>query len=1062
MTGFAQVTVRRSVGGARACRLSLAQLLFVLAVLSVRTALAVDPERHINELVHRFWDSKSGVPADIRALAQTTDGYLWVGSLRGLYRFDGIQFQEFESMSTARLPSREIRSLFAAPDGTLWIGYHSGGVSVLEKGKLTNYNSVDGFPMGDVWGFARDQQGRTWAASSGGLACFEDGRWQRVGNESSFPGSSAQAVLVDHLGALWVAGTHRIAVLSARASRFELADEPYNGIVRALAESPDGTVWMAETTRAVRPLKRPGQDIRYKGLSRAACENRFPDTWQIEPKCRRPDDLEVRVGSQSLLFDQNGGLWITTLGDGLRRAPYPSRLPKQPIGEFSNALEQFTSKDGLSADILPAMLEDREGNVWVATTNGIDQFHDSAMAPVALGPEAAALSIAPDDEGYVLAVSNNGHVFRFHDAHNVHVTHRDQGMGEVYRDPFGWIWATDQWGGCRFVGTQCATRLEFPGDKSGSWDRTWRLAVDGNRRPWAYVPHVGLFVFEDGRWKQFAGAPPLTTPVTTQYTDPAGRIWFGFGNATLLTVSDAHVRVYSSEDGLTIGAIRAIDSVGNHVWVGGDRGLVVLRGQRFTPVVPSDASAFGSVSGVVEADDGTLWLNEYRGVLRVAASEVSDILEDGSHPTRYDVFDSFDGLPGPTEHVNSPTAIRGTDGRLWFTTTNGAAWVDPRHLYKNTLAPPVVIQSIVADGTTLSSSNKLQLPARTKNLQIAYAGLSFLVPERVRYRYRLKGLDDEWQNAGTRRTANYSMLPAGSYDFQVIASNDAGVWNKVGAELPIRIIPAWYQTWWFYVLCALLASAALAALYRLRVTQIRADTHRLLEARLSERERIARDLHDTLLQSFHGLLLQLQTAHKLLPARPDKAKQTLGTAIDGAFEAATAGRDTVQGLRSSTASGHDLAVAIKTLGEELAGRGTEQQSTELRVDVTGTPQALRPLVRDEIYRIAGESLRNAFRHAGAKRIEVELCYDERRLRLRVRDDGKGIDPQFLRAQGRPGHYGIPGMRERAKLMGASLAVWTAADSGTEVELRVPASRAYARSRVHRWWSVRKHLDLEES
>jgi len=212
---------------------------------------------------------------------------------------------------------------------------------------------------------------------------------------------------------------------------------------------------------------------------------------------------------------------------------------------------------------------------------------------------------------------------------------------------------------------------------------------------------------------------------------------------------------------------------------------------------------------------------------------------------------------------------------------------------------------------------------------------------------------------------------------------------------------------------------------------------------MAERERIARDLHDTLLQSFHGLLLQFQTAYKLLPARPTEAKQNLGNAIESAFEAITEGRDAVQGLRTSSAQGNDLAAAIKTLGQELAAQGSEHSPVRLRVEVEGTPQTLRPLVRDEIYRIAGEALRNAFHHARATQIEVDLWYDERRLRLRVRDDGMGIEAKLLREEGQPGHYGIAGMRERANLMGGTLAVWTAPHSGTEVELTIPASRAYA-------------------
>ncbi len=871
-------------------------LLFVL--LDVRTALALDPARHITELAHRVWDSKSGVPANIVAIAQTTDGYLWIASLRGLYRFDGTQFQKFQPETGPQLPSRQIRSLYADPGNRLWIGYRTGGASVLEARRLTNYSSVDGFPEGDVRGLAQDPQGRIWAASSAGLGCFEGGRWRTVGDESSFPGSRATAVLVDHLGAVWAVGEHRIAVLRAEASKFELADEPYDGQVSQLAESPDGTVWMVETSRAIRPLKRPGEGTPYKGLTRDDCQRRFPDTWQTKPECRRPDDLEMRVGSMAILFDQNASLWITTLGDGLRRAPSPSQLPKEPIGEFSNALDEFTSKDGLSSDIAYAILEDREGNIWVVTRDGIDQFRNSALAPVTLGRAATRISMAPQDGGYVLAVDNGGHLFRFHDGHSkVEMRNKGDQIFRLYRDLFGSIWGIGNEGGCQFVGNDCAIQFESPGEKEKSKYR-WRLAVDGGHRVWAYGAQEGLFAFESGRWNRFSGVQPAPANAvpSTEHTDPAGRVWFGFRDGRLLSVTDGVVRLYSSEDGLALGEVKAIDAVGTHIWVGGESGLGLLRGPRLTAVLPYDAPVFGSVSGIVEADDGSLWLNEYRGILHVAPSEVSAILQDSSHPIHYEVLDYVDGLPGATEQIAFPTATRGTDGRLWFATVNGVAWVDPRHVYRNTRPPPVVIQSIIADGRTLSSSGKLELPGKTQNLQITYSGLSFSVPERVQFRYQLKGLDHEWQNAGTRRTAYYTSLPPGSYEFQVIASNDAGIWNSVGAKLPMRIIPAWYQTRWFYALCALLVATTFAALYRLRIMQVRADTRRLLEARLSERDRIARDLHDTLLQGMQGLIWRFQSdANRIPPDQP--ARQLMEQSLDRADKLLEESRDRVKDLR---------------------------------------------------------------------------------------------------------------------------------------------------------------------
>jgi len=336
-------------------------------------------------------------------------------------------------------------------------------------------------------------------------------------------------------------------------------------------------------------------------------------------------------------------------------------------------------------------------------------------------------------------------------------------------------------------------------------------------------------------------------------------------------------------------------------------------------------------------------------------------------------------------------------------------------------------------------------------LQIDYTSPTFLVPPRVKFRYRLDRYDRDWHDAGTRRQAFYTDLPPGKYSFRVIACNSDGFWNDNAAKLDFSVAPAYYQTNWFRILCAALFLALLWAGYQLRVRQLHHQFDMTLEARVGERTRIARELHDTLLQSFHGLLLRFQTVSQLLPDRPVEAKEKLDTAIEQAADAITEGRDAVQGLRASTVQSNDLALAISTLGEELAADPNNHRSA-FRVAVEGAPRDLHPILRDEIYRIAAEALRNAFRHAQARQVEVEIRYDDEQFRLRVRDDGKGIDPAILSRQDSEGHYGLHGMRERATLIGGKLTVWSEVEAGTEVELRVPASAAYASARKGSWLS----------
>jgi len=340
-----------------------------------------------------------------------------------------------------------------------------------------------------------------------------------------------------------------------------------------------------------------------------------------------------------------------------------------------------------------------------------------------------------------------------------------------------------------------------------------------------------------------------------------------------------------------------------------------------------------------------------------------------------------------------------------------------------------------------------------RDLQIDYTALSLVAPEKNAFRYKLEGRDSDWQDAGNRRQAFYTDLDPGNYRFRVIAANNSGVWNEEGASLDFSVAAAYWQTNWFRALCVLALLALLITLYRLRVRQIARHFNATFDARVNERTRIARDLHDTLLQSFQGLLLRFQTALDLLPGRSAEAKQVLASAIDQAADAITEGRDAVQGLRASTIETNDLADSIRALGEELASDKGDKAT--LRVEVQGTQRALHPIVRDEIFRIAGEALRNAVRHASARQIEVEIRYDERQMRLRVRDDGIGIDPAVLRAEGRAGHFGLHGMRERSKLAGGKLTVWSGLDAGTEVELTIPASHAYAAASRPRSWLAEK-------
>jgi len=371
----------------------------------------------------------------------------------------------------------------------------------------------------------------------------------------------------------------------------------------------------------------------------------------------------------------------------------------------------------------------------------------------------------------------------------------------------------------------------------------------------------------------------------------------------------------------------------------------------------------------------------------------------------------------------------------------------------DTLPPSVHIEQVTADRKTHDAASDLRLPPLVRDLQIDYTALSFVAPEKNGFRVKLEGRDLDWQDVGNRRQAFYADLAPGTYRFRVTASNNSGVWNEAGAVLDFAIAPAYYQTTWFRAASVVTVLALFWALYQFRLRQIAHAFNLRLDERVNERTRIARELHDTLLQSFQGLMLRFQSARDLLPANPAKAVEALDGALDRADQAIVEGRDAIQNLRSSTTVVNELAQAMTALAEDFAqGPNGERSSVTFRASVEGTPRDLHPILRDDVYRIAREALRNAYRHAQASHIEAEVTYGAGEVRVRIRDDGKGIDPQHLNA-GRTRHWGLTNMRERAQQIGAELSLWSEVGAGTEVELRIPDSVVYMPS--HRLGTVRR-------
>jgi signal transduction histidine kinase/ligand-binding sensor domain-containing protein len=988
---------------------------------------ALDRDRSILQFHHTAWSVNDGAPSEISALAQTEDGYLWIGSAQGLFRFDGVKFEEYEPQPGVELPSHGIYSLMPTPDGGLWIAFNPTGLGFLRDGSLTVFTRPEELPDSQIHSFARDHDGRIWAGTESGLVLREGTRWIPIGHDWNFAPEVIRDVFVDREGTLWVATVKIITFLRRGSKAFELAGAVGRGIT-TLAQAKDGRVWFADDSRGgeVRPVPIAGH-------------NSYAE-----------DPAVVEDGLHELLIDREGALWITRHDSGIVRIRYPERLGNRKLGPHDPELESFDEKDGFSGGFAYKLLEDREGNIWVGCSKGLVQFRHNQVIPVSLPQRYQKLVLLAGENGEIWIGSINSKPLLHIRGESFLVEKVGEGAASVFRDSNGHVW----WGCATGIWRQRGTQFKyFPMPKSAE-PPNWISEIIPSRDDgglWVRLGDFGTVHFKQGIWN-LSDRPkgvPIKGP-SASYQDPSGRVWLGFSAGQVYLLDGEQATAYSQNDGLDVGKIAVIRGRGQQIWVGGELGLMFFSEGHFRRVTVAAGEQLGTVSGIIETADDGLWLNEMRGIVQIPPEEIRRFMADPNHRVKYRRFDYLDGLPGePQMTFANSTAVEASDGRLWFATNNGLAWIDPAHIVRNVVPPPVSILSIGSEQGRQPMSSAVKFVAGTHTVEIDYTAFSLSIPERVEFRYKLEGVDKDWQNVGTRRQAFYTSLGPGRYTFRVIACNNDGVWNEEGAILNFSIAPAWYQTNWFLALSVITGLFVLWAIYQLRLRHLAHQFNMGLEARVNERTRIARELHDTLLQSFHGLLLRFQAASNLLPRRPDEAKQRLDNAIDRAAQAITEGRNAVHELRSSAAVTQDLAVAISALGNELAAEQIGQNFPDSRVQVEGTPRNLDPILRDEVYRIAAEALRNAFRHAQARRIEVEIRYDERQLRVRVRDDGKGIDPKFLGEQERAGHWGLNGMRERAEAVGGILAVWSEVDSGTEVEVAIPASTAYAKSGARR-------------
>lgn len=963
-------------------------------------------DRDISQFFHSSWTVRQGAPGQVTALAQTADGYLWLGSLSGLYRFDGVRFERYRPHGSDFLASA-VSTLYAPPSGGLWVGFRYGVISyIAQDGRATHYAAGSGLPTATVYGIAGTPDGRIWAATFSGLVQLDHGRWHAVSPVMGLIGSRARNLTVDREGRLWVATEKALEWLPNGGQHFVVATTDV-GRINRIAEAPDGTIWVAEADGGVRPA------------------------WAGE---RNPDDMGpvLRLASAGLLFDRDGALWMPTLGDGIRRVPYVRELPRQVIDASGTVAQRFVEHDGLSSDSADAVIQDREGNIWVGGTGGLDRFRVSRLEPAPTLPGATDFAIVAAKGHGVWAGTKNRPLARVEPS-GVQATNFTSAITAVSRDADG-IWLGGPEGIWRMRDGDPMPVADLP---SPQYTGVQAIESDGHGGVWLSINRPGLYHYSNGRWT-FDTLPIMANDPSPLilHRDASDRLWMGFARNTVLVRDKEHDRLLGPANGLTIGNITAIMDDGSMTWLGGELGLALVQGQEVRSI-PTLGEPLAGITGLVRDSRGDVWVNSAAGVGRIAGADLRRAASDATYRPAVELFDWLDGLPGtPSQFRPLPSAAVADDGRLWFATTSAIVSIDPLDVPHNTLPPPVHIQSVSTDMGTWPTMTPVHLPARIERLRIAYTATSLSMPERVRFRYRLEGLDTRWRDAGTEREAIYTDPPPGHYVFQVTAANEDGVWNEQGAELPIDIAPAFYEAWWFAVLCVIAAVAILAAAYLSRVQRIKASLRERLQERHAERERIARELHDTLLQSIQGLSMRFQAIANRVP-EGDALRDSMERALDRAEDVLVEARDRVRGLREHTVDSRGLAVALQELAAEYAQEHTVPIGVDARIDASGMDRA----VRDELYGVTREALHNAVAHADASRIDIVLDVEGRDLVLHVCDDGRGMDEAMLR-EGREGHWGLRGIRERAVAIGGMASITSRLAGGTVVTVRIPVERAF--------------------
>jgi signal transduction histidine kinase len=736
-----------------------------------------------------------------------------------------------------------------------------------------------------------------------------------------------------------------------------------------------------------------------------------------------------------MAFDQAGGLWAATWPKGIVYVPSDTA---QRSGD--GRAHAFTSKDGLSSDAACCALVDREGNVWIATTTGLDQFRLARVfAEPFFSADTSEKMIARSNDGSIYVASKRGVVLMPAGGLPRRVV---SGPWVICPARTSGIWAVSPKGHViRIVDDVAIEASTVPvRDEESAICRE-----DGAGRLWVRLYSMRLLWKDGGGWHE--GVDPKTAGELKDHWDltntPDGAIGFRRDESGLVLRRGRQQSFVDLRRTKIAPFTMATEGL-RDIFVGGEEGLVRVRGSSIRTLPTSRFRWLARPRSLLQTPQGLTWLMKADDLTSVATAELDRAFDEPRAPLARRTYDRQDGMQGGTQGwgVAGPQAAVGGDGRVWFLTATDVMFADPSDRDRRSAPASVAIRSISANGTRYRDPISPVFQPGTRSLDITFAGLSLAIPNRVRFRYRLEGVDDAWVDPGTRRVASYSNLGPGRYRFTVLVANDEGVWNRRGTTLEFIIKPTVFQSWPFLLLCGAALLALIWFAYSLRLKAVIRQTRTRVMERMEEREHIARELHDTLLQSVQMLTLRFQMAVDRLP-EDEPARWRLEQSINRADEVIADGRDRLRDLQPLDGDGDGDLTSIVS---DIVARQEFDPATTIEIETVGTPRRLDPLILSEAKRIASEAIFNIWRHANASRVEIEVRYGAS-LNLRFADDGQGIDTFVLGQGGKPGHFGLPGMRERARRLRGDLTVQARAGGGTEVGLSIPGNVAYGPART---------------